>query len=872
MKKIISLILILAICLSFHTVYGTSAKIYSNDSITFLKAIGVVEKDKVIEPTSHITRAEFAGLVSQLVMNGNKPSGFAPIFKDVTDKIEYFDEINCLGNMGIVSGYENGYFKPNNNVTQMEAVKMLISALSWDKFMIKKEDYPYGYLNIAQEYNFFENIKFDSAANLTWETATVLYCNVLNVNVISQTLYGTIEEYVLEKKVSYLNKCFNVYEIKGIVTDNGITSLTGKSKILHDQIAIDGIAYQNMFITSQDLLGNNVTAYYKQPKDSENSSIIYIKALSKNNDILKIKASNLLEYNDGEYTFRESEENPKNDEAELQEGFNVIYNGKAPVVLSEFKEEKMKPGSGFVELIDADKIGGYETVKVYSYRTVVVSKIDYSNEIIYDKFDELPVKLDIDSYKIYDAEGNHYQFRDLHEWDVLSVCESDDKEYAEIILNRSSFEAKILGKSNDDYVLTTGKYTATESFQKRYEASLRVGEYSKFYVDYEGYLVAIDKDYNMKGGLAYLIGISKSTTGIDDTCLVKLFTEKGKIVVYPLAEKLIFDGSSKTVEKALQTGKLCPADNVNPANTIKQLVTYGINGDDEINYLDTAYTKTPEAGESADTLNLHGGYNETSKYFINKTFGGRIMLDESTKVFLIPSDGNEDSYTISDYSYFYGNNYVFNAYRLKSESPVADAIVMTVDNTGKPCNHPYTSITLVKEINMSLDNNGNMVQELIGIEKNREVTVYTESQDTLDVEPGDIIRFGINSDGVINDGNYQLLFDVSKKDDANYTPATSGSYVGTHFMTYGRVYAIKDGYIQIAVAKESELSTVAEKDLYNYNQTGFKIFVVTKKGNTYVCSQGDTTDLIDYANADTACSEVYLYTQNAVPNMMVIYK
>lgn len=53
----------------------------------------------------------------------------ASVYTDLTPKSEYFDEIMLLGKIGVVSGYDDKTFKPDNLVTRAEITKMIIEAL-----------------------------------------------------------------------------------------------------------------------------------------------------------------------------------------------------------------------------------------------------------------------------------------------------------------------------------------------------------------------------------------------------------------------------------------------------------------------------------------------------------------------------------------------------------------------------------------------------------------------------------------------------------------------------------------------------------------------------------------------------------------------
>lgn len=67
-------------------------------------------------------------------MNMNKP-GFAPAtftkqipFKDVNRNDDAYASVENLANLGVIRGYGNGIFRPNNSVTRKQAVDMILKA------------------------------------------------------------------------------------------------------------------------------------------------------------------------------------------------------------------------------------------------------------------------------------------------------------------------------------------------------------------------------------------------------------------------------------------------------------------------------------------------------------------------------------------------------------------------------------------------------------------------------------------------------------------------------------------------------------------------------------------------------------------------
>ncbi len=95
----------------------------------FLQALGVLEKLEVngkILPDQNITRAEFAELLYRIDNLENASSSTkVKNFSDVSDKNTYVTAITYAAANGIVNGYEDGAFKPDNNITRAEVVTMV---------------------------------------------------------------------------------------------------------------------------------------------------------------------------------------------------------------------------------------------------------------------------------------------------------------------------------------------------------------------------------------------------------------------------------------------------------------------------------------------------------------------------------------------------------------------------------------------------------------------------------------------------------------------------------------------------------------------------------------------------------------------------
>ncbi|WP_438315869.1 N-acetylmuramoyl-L-alanine amidase [Sporosarcina sp. FA9] len=67
-------------------------------------------------------------LITTLVSVAPVQSSAQVTFSDVKNSDEYFNEVNYISSLGIIKGFPDGKFKPNDDITRFQAAKMLIIA------------------------------------------------------------------------------------------------------------------------------------------------------------------------------------------------------------------------------------------------------------------------------------------------------------------------------------------------------------------------------------------------------------------------------------------------------------------------------------------------------------------------------------------------------------------------------------------------------------------------------------------------------------------------------------------------------------------------------------------------------------------------
>ena len=100
--------------------------IYRND-IGFLSNLGIIEGvgDGLFLPDSNVKRCDFVIMLSRLL---EIPDSDSEKFSDVLPEHYFYEYVTNAKAAGIISGYGDGSFLPDNNITMQEAVKMAVAA------------------------------------------------------------------------------------------------------------------------------------------------------------------------------------------------------------------------------------------------------------------------------------------------------------------------------------------------------------------------------------------------------------------------------------------------------------------------------------------------------------------------------------------------------------------------------------------------------------------------------------------------------------------------------------------------------------------------------------------------------------------------
>lgn len=110
--------------------------------VEYLKAAGVVHgfPDGTFGPLTNVKRGEYAQLLVTAMGWPIDTTG-GPHFSDVPTNYVFYGAIETAENRGAISGYPNGTYRPNNNVSRAEATKLSVAVSGWPLLNPPTADY-----------------------------------------------------------------------------------------------------------------------------------------------------------------------------------------------------------------------------------------------------------------------------------------------------------------------------------------------------------------------------------------------------------------------------------------------------------------------------------------------------------------------------------------------------------------------------------------------------------------------------------------------------------------------------------------------------------------------------------------------------------
>lgn len=890
--KIKTLSFVLVVAMLFNLTIFASAESEHDGDVTkefeTLTALGIIKGYENVDfnPNLRVKRAAFCAPVARLLGFNESADSKLKVssFSDV--RPEYWNSvyIEYLLAKGIIDMNESGEFRPEDDITYLEAVKILVSAMGYRFIAESKGGFPTGYLEIATQNRLLASVGNDEGF-ITYGAAVRMIYNSLNAEILEEVSLGTRGFGYQKRGNTFLSLYLDIKVVEGIVTANWYTHIKGHGKAKKEHVIINEEVLSVGTTNAADFLGENVRAYVKSGEDD--NIILTIESYRNNivfidyNDIPKIKPSELS------LSHFEFYNNDRIERVYLSPELEVIYNNSAytDFVMSDFYIQ-----SGFIKLIDNDNDMRYDLAVICEYENYFVKSVDLASNQISDKYGKI---LNFNSDTVfYDNKGNFLAASNVVSGNVLSVLES---KYSENIVVYVCND-KVTGivekveqyQDDEEYIINNTAYKMSSSYlaAKRHPEyySISLGDDVVLHLDYMGTVAGVSKNYSEEFKYGYLINAVPSR-GLDARLQFKIYTQNDEMKVFDSKEKLIVDNvvmkNSDEILSALHNGETNAAK-----NNIKQLIRFA-EQDGVIKEIDTV---KQTMDESSDNLRQMLKSEARLRYKAKaKTFSRSFFITGETRLFMIPSDETEEqAYKVIGYGELVNDKYYdVIAYTVNKFNPFATVLVMFDQYSSEPSN--TSPIYLVENITKAIYNETEIVEKLVCYQGAAKQEIYGTESDTFsksNISSGDVIRLGINSAGRVDTSNGKLgnivkIYDYSEN--KFMLPSNpSGSVISGGRVSLSEVYrTFESGIIEVSlrheISEDGDLiitkvdpADIKEDDVLEKRQ--ISLFKVVKyDGRLKKASTATQKDIKDYVSFGADCSRIVSFEENGEPRTIIIY-
>lgn len=656
-----------------------------------------------------VTRGEFAEIIANLI-NAEKYSGETSYFYDVPVAHRAYSAVNTLASRNIISGSGGKLFKPDEPIVVVDAIKILLSVMGYGEYVEQYNGgYPTGYITTANRTGISKGI--DLSGTFSNAKMYLLLYKAMTTEMFKAKQYSASGITYAKSDDTLLSLYHDTYYVRGVLNGASGVSLTDGNTNNANTVQIDDTVYETEIDVSQ-YLGEKIEAFYRHDKNTDINTVIWMKPYG-DSKALNISVDNDASFDLNTFSLTYVKENGRNAHVRLDSNCILIYNGK---VVTENYDDYFNRGVYTLKLLSRN--GSKNDVAIMrEYQNMVVGFVNKDNLKISDKYNASHIlELDGDSYdflKVRQSNGTEASVADIVAGNVLSLFESADGKYLEIIISSDEVSGTLSAVSEQayEYELTVDgeKYIYPKSAGA---FSCSAGSSVNLKLDAFGKVADIETK-SAGGEVSYLIKAMayKEDFGDDKMYLKVLYGGSGEVEKFDCKDAIIIDGKKyKNMEDAYK----CLSNS--SGETIQQLVRLTLNQDNEITKIDTA---AMGPGEGEGNLQIH--VNRMKGIWRRTDFDGRMSINGATRIFIVPPSGveaNDDNYMIvkqADTAEYVSGVYV-TSYKTKEKVGSEQYVVMEQANDSTFEQIPF----LIQDIEMTVDDDDEVREQISGYLGNAE--------------------------------------------------------------------------------------------------------------------------------------------------------
>lgn len=805
-KKLLSFLLTFAMVLSL-AIPVTFAADFSDvptnyryyDAVQSLVARGIINgyEDGTFKPEATITRAEFAKMVIYAIGLGNMTQDASTVtgFPDVAPEHWAAGVIKIAYDLKIINGFDDGTFKPDENVTYDQALKMAVCA-KYDKFgeaAMKNGGYPEGYRKVAASYGFIKGIT-DGVYSEPAKRGTIakLMDNMLAIKLSEITNDPTVVE--PNQMVEIKGQVVSVYGASLEITPVPMTKYQVRILLTNGAVVpFDASALPDKD-SLRSYLGKLVSIYYTEQMGVEVQPLTSMTLQRGKNyevtvdmaDVIQPASNTELQYTDA---------NSDIEKINIASSAKILYNGSLAPSGTTFADLVTANASsaGSIRLLATDGETSRADVIFFTvYSNYIVTSTNSSTKTAYLDDGSKIVQKVIDEENrsksvTITKNGSSVGFSSIAKDQVLSISEDLNGNFMEVLIGPTAFEGRVSGMTRDEGKITINSKEYKFAPGVAFGNDIVIGSNLKVFLDsfnkiakYEFKAAAVTYNY------AYLTQIKNVGSGISSDIRAELIDLKStslkSFTTYSLADTVKINNVNyrtatdfALIEAALiasaqryaytdaGNGKVYGAD----VDEVYQPIKY-TTSNDKIDSILIAKDNATEADLRVDTSILDAttypqGIKCTTRF---TSLANIYSLTSSTKVLYV-SDNTKRA--ITDYDLKTGNNSGLQAgsyYRvvfvdMSSSGTPAVVIVYNVDDVdvSATTNDWLNCLPVLVTGKLQIEGGYNVIQ--VESYSGSKPISYKDEGTTFynQVEIGDIVRIVADSDNIIE--NMEVVADGS---------------------------------------------------------------------------------------------------------------
>lgn len=797
-----------------------------------------------------IERTAAAHLLYCALFGGDAPNA-GSIYSDVAPDSAYAGELALLSGMGIIDGYSDGSFQPEQLLLYEEAVKMLVCALGYEYVAETSGGFPAGYMNVAAQNDFFKNVRGETGKSISYGNFVKMMYNFLGAPPLKTD--GTFGRYQVDYDGSILEYRLEQLErriVQGVVTDLAYGSELDGSL---DKVLLDGAPYLNAAGIGEGYLGYSVSVVVQDNGSTVLPALDFLPD-GRKNTVLDIGRADLVSASLSELIYLQ-------DDKQISVAFPqppiVVRNG---VVLSASSDEALTPLNGSLRLLDNDNDGDYEYVQVTAKEYFEIERISDENQVIFLKDatyrDSSVLYINQTDAKTRDrieaADGTPFAFGDLGAGDWFALMGSDRTDRLMVLGEPVEGAVDEIGSEEYGISLNGMQYRIADTAAggKIFDASeLRLGKQYRFFAD--GDTLVGFEEVESKKEYGFVIDIAKGS-GISSDIKYKILADDKEIYIGNLADRVIYNGKSYNEEDVPARSHIPIVFELNEAGEIRKI-------------------EEPEQYGSQEVRR----YMAETSMFLSLTYAPPVFITDETSIFVVPDSGAEE-----DYKAFVrlrdGERYTVAAYDYDEDNLSVGALVVYTDisyDTPGVITSDASPVVLTRK-SVVVDSDGTEVYNLQWLEGDKEISMPVKSTDTMneivrDMQVGDVFLYSLSSINYVD--NIEVLAELNT--DPEYFHRGAGSLKES---VYGLVTGAVENQLpngslgRIVNTLKLEVENGTEKSFVLSSKEPIMYYLYDRKKNTVKPSS--FSDILPGGTSELSASRVFLYNVSNETKAVVIVK